>query len=60
MEHPRFGSRIDHFALRPDPRLDRTTRHLWLDMVVMAVCAVIGGADTWGDLAASGRAKYDW
>jgi hypothetical protein len=47
-------------ALLPDPRIDRTKRHLLLDIVVMAVCAVIGAADTWGDLAEYGRAKYAW
>jgi DDE_Tnp_1-associated len=52
MEPPRLGSRVDHLALLPDPRIDRPKRHLLLDIVVMAVCAVIGGADTWVDLAA--------
>jgi predicted transposase YbfD/YdcC len=60
MEHPRLSSLIDHLALLPDPRIDRTKRHLWLDIVVMAVCAVIGGAATWVDLAEYGRAKYAW
>jgi predicted transposase YbfD/YdcC len=60
MEHPRFGSLIDHFAPLPDPRIDRTKRHLLLDIVVIAVCAVICGADTWVDLAEYGRAKYEW
>lgn len=60
MEHPRLGSLVDHFALLPDPRIDRTKRHLLLDIVVIAVCAVICGADTWVDLAEYGRAKYAW
>lgn len=60
MEHPRLGSLVDPFALLPDPRIDRTKRHLWLDIVVMAVCAVMCGADTWVDLAEYGRAQYAW
>jgi hypothetical protein len=56
METPRLGSLVDHCALLPDPRRDRTTRHLLLAMVVMAVCAVMCGADTWVALAAYGRA----
>jgi predicted transposase YbfD/YdcC len=60
MEHPRLGWLIDHFALLPDPRIDRTKRHLLLDIVVIAVCAVICGADTWVDLAEYGRAKHAW
>src|SRR5919108_770330 len=60
MENPRLGSLVDHFALLPDPRIDRTKRHLLLDIVVIAVCAVLCGADTWVDLAEYGRAKYEW
>jgi hypothetical protein len=58
MEHPTFGSLIEHLALLPAPRSDRTKRPLWLDLVGMAVCAVRCGADTWVELAAYGRAKY--
>jgi predicted transposase YbfD/YdcC len=60
MENSRLGSLLDHFALLPDPRIDRTKRHLLLDIVVIAVCAVICGADAWVDLAEYGRAKYEW
>jgi DDE_Tnp_1-associated len=60
METPRLGALVDHVALLPEPRRDRTKRHLVLDIVVMAVWAGIGGADTWVDLAAYGRAKYAW
>jgi len=47
-------------ARLPDPRVDRTTRHLLLDLVVIAVCAVMCGADTWVDIEEDGRAKYGW
>jgi len=60
MENLRLGSLVDHFALLSDPRIDRTKRHLLLDIVVIAVGAVIGGADTCVDLAEYGRAKYEW
>ena len=40
--------------------MDRTKRHLLLDIVVIAVCAVICGADTWVDIEEYGRAKYEW
>lgn len=60
LEPPRFGSLIDHLALLPDPWIDRTKRHLWREIVVMAVWAVTWGAGTWVDLAASGRAKDEW
>lgn len=49
-----------HFANLPDPRIDRTRRHELLDIVVIAVCAVIAGAEGWKDMAEYGRAKQTW
>jgi predicted transposase YbfD/YdcC len=60
METSKLGLLSEHFARLPDPRVDRTQRHLLLDIVVIAVCAVICGADTWVDIEAYGRAKYSW
>jgi DDE_Tnp_1-associated len=60
METSKLGPLVAHFARLPDPRVDRTKRHLLLDIVVIAVCAVICGADTWVAIEAYGRAKYAW
>lgn len=49
-----------HFADLPDPRIDRTRRHDLLDIVVIAICAVIGGADGWVDIANYAVAKASW
>jgi hypothetical protein len=43
-----------------DPRINRCKRHLLLDIIIMALCAVIGGADTWTDLATFARRRKDW
>jgi len=51
---------IDHFADLVDPRVDRTKRHALLDIVVIAVCGVICGADSWVEIEAFGRAKLAW
>ena len=48
-----------HFDLT-DPRIDRTKLHKLLDIVVIAICAVIAGADNWEDIAEFGQAKVDW
>lgn len=37
----------DHFAVIQDPRIDRTKRHKLIDIMTIAVCAVICGADGW-------------
>jgi len=50
----------DHFADLPDPRVDRTRKHLLGDILVIAVCAVIAGADTFGEIETFGRAKHAW
>jgi predicted transposase YbfD/YdcC len=50
----------DHFADLPDPRIDRTKLHALGDILVIALCAVIGGAESWPDIEAFGRAKHDW
>jgi predicted transposase YbfD/YdcC len=49
-----------HFADLPDPRIDRCKRHQLLDVVTIALCAVICGADTWVDVAEFGRSKDAW
>lgn len=50
----------DHFADLPDPRIDRTKRHALLDILTIAVCAVLAGADSWVDVERFGRAKLGW
>jgi DDE_Tnp_1-associated len=60
METSQLGLLSAHVARGPDPRVDRTTRHLWLDSGVIAVCAVMCGAETWVEIAGYGRAKYEW
>jgi predicted transposase YbfD/YdcC len=50
----------EHFAELTDPRADRGKLHLLLDILVIAICAVICGADTWVEMEAYGKAKYDW
>ena len=34
------------FADLPDPRVERTKRHALPDIITIAVCAVVSGADT--------------
>jgi predicted transposase YbfD/YdcC len=49
-----------HFADLIDPRGERTRRHELLDIVGIALCAVIAGAESWPAVEAYGRAKQDW
>jgi predicted transposase YbfD/YdcC len=49
-----------HFGSLTDPRIDRTKLHKLLDILVIAICAIIAGADNWEDVAEFGQAKIDW
>lgn len=49
----------DHFLLIEDPRIDRTKRHNLIDIMTIAICAVICGADGWVGIETYGCAKYD-
>ncbi len=52
----------EHFGGLEDPRRHNHGRklHKLLDIVVIAICGVICGANTWEDVAAFGRAKEAW
>jgi predicted transposase YbfD/YdcC len=51
---------LDHFQDLDDPRVERTKRHELLDIVTIALCAVICGADSWVEDEAFGNAKLAW
>ena len=50
----------DHFAQMSDPRVERTRRHKLIDIITIAICAVICGADTWVEIEIYGQAKHGW
>ncbi len=50
----------DHFSVIEDPRIDRSKRHKLIDIMTIAVCAVICGADGWVAIETYGCAKYEW
>lgn len=53
-------SLLSHFRDLQDPRLERTRDHLLLDIIAIAICAVIGGAEDWVAIETFARAKHDW
>ena len=59
LSHP--APRIaDCFCDLTDPRIPRGRRHRLLDIVTIAVCAVVSGAESWVEVAQWGRIKQDW
>jgi predicted transposase YbfD/YdcC len=52
----------DYFATLTDPRCSNApnSRHQLMDMLVIAVCAVICGADGWEDIEEYGTSQAEW
>lgn len=46
-----------HFATLSDPRIDRTKRHSLLNILILALCATLGGANSWADVERFAIAK---
>ena len=51
---------VEYFAALDDPRIDRTKRHKLLDIVTIAICGTICGADNWVDIELFGNCKEEW
>ena len=60
MEKGRGASIMEHFGDLEDPRIERSKRHQLLDIVAIAICAVICGADSWVYVEMFGRSKEEW
>ena len=57
---PVIPSLIEYFADLPDPRIDRCKAHQLIDIIVIAVLAVICGAEHFSEMEDFGIAKQDW
>jgi predicted transposase YbfD/YdcC len=56
-----FNPAIEHhFAALPDPRVERSKRHSLLDILVIALCAAICGADDFVAIETWAKAKKAW
>ena len=51
---------VDHFKDLEDKRVERTKRHKLIDIVTIAICAVICGVDSWVLMEAYGKKKEKW
>jgi predicted transposase YbfD/YdcC len=55
-----IGSIEEHFGKLEDPRIERNKLHKLLDIIVIAICGVICGADNWVDIEIFGKKKKRW
>jgi predicted transposase YbfD/YdcC len=56
----RLSSIKRYFRRLPEPRVKGRTRHLLVDIVVIAICAVIADCDDWSDIAQFGQQRESW
>ena len=59
MEDPASARLFDSFAHVSDPR-SANARHRLFDIFVIALCAVISGAEGWEDMEEYGQAQAEW
>ena len=60
MDEKPTGKLSEHFRKVNDQRIGNATRHKLLDILVIAICAVICGADGWSDVELFGKTKRKW
>lgn len=51
---------MQHFADLPDPRVLGRTTHPLMSLVLIALCAVVSGAQGWQDIADFAQDRKDW
>jgi predicted transposase YbfD/YdcC len=56
----RVGSIKKHFRPLQDPRVVGRTEHRLIDIVVMALCGVIGNCDDWSDIVLFAQKRLSW
>jgi hypothetical protein len=50
---------VEQFSALEDPRIIGRVDHRLIDILVIAVCAVIACAESWDDIALYGRSKEE-
>ncbi len=60
MENQATGSLVKHFKGLTDPRTGNAKAHIFLEILIIAILAVICGADGWSDVELFGKNKKTW
>lgn len=60
MAHVGILAICSRFENLTDPRIERSKQHKLIDMVTIALCAAICGADSWVDVERFGKSKREW
>ena len=60
MAEQRSAALVDHCEALEDPRMDRQKQPQLLDSLVIAICAVLCGANDWVAVETCGKAQREW
>jgi hypothetical protein len=51
---------LKYFSELRDPRIERNREHLLEEILLIAIAAVLSGAESWNDMADYGKSKREW
>jgi predicted transposase YbfD/YdcC len=60
MEAKQSAALMEHFGELEDPRIDRHKEHKLIDILLIAICAILCGANDWVAVETFGNAKREW
>lgn len=60
MSHHLSESFVKHFDNIVDPRRQAGLRHPLINILFIAICAIVAGANDWVSIARFGQAKFSW
>lgn len=60
MEQRTDASIVAHFSTLEDPRIERHKKHNLVDILVLAICGVLSGAEGWEAIEEYGQTKLEW
>jgi predicted transposase YbfD/YdcC len=55
-----MDSPLQYFARLTDPRMERNREHLLEEILLIAIAAVLSGAESWNDIEEYGGSKQEW
>ena len=60
MKNPENAILYTYFAGLPDPRMEGKISHKLIDIVMIAISAVLSGAESWTEIELFGQTKEEW
>ena len=59
MQDEKLNNLLDSFKDLPDPRSERNQEHPLMNILMVALCGAISGADNWVEIEAYRKAKQE-